>query len=61
MILDEDTDPLSKKQKPRALDKLSVPELKDYLQQLKNEILRVEEDLRKKEKSKSAADAFFKT
>ena len=59
MILDDDTDPKTKKQKLRDLSNLSVPELKDYLQQLQDEILRVEADILKKEKYKSAADALF--
>lgn len=61
MILDDDTDPKTKKQQPRALDKLSVPELKDYVQQMKGEITRVEAEILKKEKHKAAADALFKS
>jgi uncharacterized small protein (DUF1192 family) len=61
MIFDDETDPKTKKQKPRLLDNLSVPELRDYIQQLKNEILRVEADIQKKEKHKAAADALFKS
>jgi len=61
MIFDDDSDPKTKKPKLRLLDNLSVPELKEYLQQLKDEILRVEEDIRKKEKHKAAADALFKS
>jgi uncharacterized small protein (DUF1192 family) len=61
MILDDDSDPKTKKQQPRALDKLSVPELRDYIQQLKEEIARVEADIQKKEKHKAAAEALFKS
>jgi uncharacterized small protein (DUF1192 family) len=61
MIFDDDTDPKTKKQKLRSLDNLSVPELRDYIQQLKNEIMRVEADIQKKEKHKAAADALFKS
>ena len=61
MIFDDDTDPKTKKQKLRPLDNLSVPELRDYIQQLKNEIVRVEADIQKKEKHKAAADALFKS
>jgi uncharacterized small protein (DUF1192 family) len=61
MILDDDLDPKTKKSKLRVLDNLSVPELREYLQQLKDEITRVEADIQKKEKYKSAADALFKT
>ena len=61
MIFDDDTDPKTKKQKLRALDNLSVPDLRDYITQLKNEIVRVEADIEKKEKHKAAADALFKS
>lgn len=61
MILEDDSDPKTKKPKLRILDQLSVPELKDYLQQLKAEILRVETDIQKKEKHKAAADALFRS
>lgn len=61
MIFDDDTDPKTKKQKPRSLDNMSVPELKDYLLQLKEEIIRVEADIQKKDKHKTAADALFKS
>jgi uncharacterized small protein (DUF1192 family) len=60
MISDDDLDPKTKKVKLRRLDDMSVPELKDYVIFLKDEILRVETDIAKKEKSKSAADALFK-
>jgi uncharacterized small protein (DUF1192 family) len=61
MIFDDDTDPKTKKPKPRALDNLSVPELRDYITQMKGEIARVEAEILKKEKHKAAADALFKT
>jgi uncharacterized small protein (DUF1192 family) len=61
MIFDDDTDPKTKKQKLRALDNMSVPELKDYVRQLKAEIERAEADIQKKEKHKAAADALFKS
>ena len=59
MILDDDFDPKTKKVKLRVLDNMSVPELKEYIAQMKEEILRVEADIAKKEKSKSAAEALF--
>ena len=61
MIFDDDTDQKTKKQKLRALDNLSVPDLRDYIAQLKSEIVRVEADIEKKEKHKAAADALFKS
>lgn len=61
MILDDDTDPKTKRQKPRALDALSIPELRAYVEQMKGEITRVEAEIMKKEKHKAAADALFKS
>ncbi len=59
MIFDDDTDPKTAKQKPRTLDKLSIPELHAYIAQLKEEIARAEADIVKKEKQKAAAAALF--
>jgi uncharacterized small protein (DUF1192 family) len=61
MIIDEDTDPKTKRPKLRPLDNMSVPELKDYLDQLKQEAVRVEAEIQKKDKYKDAAAALFKS
>ena len=61
MMRDDDLDPKTKKPKPRVLDNMSVPELKEYIQQLHDEIARVEADMQKKEKHKAAMDALFKS
>ena len=42
------------------LDDFSVEDLKEYIEQLKNEILRVEGELEKKLKSQIEAEKFFK-
>lgn len=60
MIFDEDSDPKTKRQKLRPLDNVSVPELKEYLVQLADEIKRVQAEIDKKEKHKGAVDAIFK-
>lgn len=59
MINDDETDPKTKRAKPRALDKFSVPELREYALQLKEEIARVEQEIDKKDKHRNAADALF--
>lgn len=59
MINDDETDPKTKRVKPRVLDKLSVPELREYVVQLKEEIARVEQEIEKKDKHRNAADALF--
>lgn len=60
MIFDDELDPKTKRPKARPLDNLSVPELRDYAEALKAEAQRVEAEIQKKEKYKSAADALFK-
>ena len=45
----------------RVLDDMSVDELETYIDNLKAEIARVEVEIEKKEASKNAADAFFKS
>jgi uncharacterized small protein (DUF1192 family) len=42
------------------LDRLSVSELRDYIEELRAEIARVEIDMDKKGRSRDAAEAFFK-
>lgn len=60
MIFDDENDPKTRRAKPRALDKMSVPELREYVAQLKEEIARVEADIAKKDTHRSAVDALFK-
>jgi uncharacterized small protein (DUF1192 family) len=45
---------------PLVLDSLGVEELRDYIQELHNEIARVEADISRKQSHRSAADGFFK-
>ena len=60
MLTDDDVDPRSKRMKPRVLDNLSLDDLRHYIADMQTEIIRVQGEIAKKEKSKSAADAFFK-
>ncbi|MDE1152917.1 MAG: DUF1192 domain-containing protein [Micavibrio sp.] len=60
MSFDDDIDPKTKRHKPRLLDNLSVPDLKNYIAQLHEEIIRVEAEVTRKEKHLSAADALFR-
>jgi uncharacterized small protein (DUF1192 family) len=43
-----------------VLDTLGIDELRDYIDELKAEIARVEADIGRKQNHRSAADAFFK-
>ena len=45
---------------PRNLEPMAVAELREYIDDLRAEIDRVEADIAKKGNSRSAAEAFFK-
>jgi len=59
-MIEDDLNPQRKKAPLKNLGPLSVPDLKDYVQSLHEEIARAEEEIAKKQKHLSAADAFFK-
>ncbi len=61
-MAEDDDMPVRKRRRldPPVLDSLSVEELRDYIQELHNEIARVEADIGRKQSHRSAADAFFK-
>jgi uncharacterized small protein (DUF1192 family) len=61
MARDED-EPIRKRQRlePLVLDSLGVAELRAYIGELKQEIVRVEADIARKDDHRSAADAFFR-
>jgi uncharacterized small protein (DUF1192 family) len=61
MFNDEDLDPLTKRRKPRPLDKMSIAELEDYIADMKTEITRVEADIEKKKAHKDAISSLFKS
>jgi len=61
-MLDEEDGPVRKKarfEKP-VLDTLGLVELREYIDELKTEIARVEADIDRKQGHRSAADAFFR-
>jgi uncharacterized small protein (DUF1192 family) len=43
-----------------VLDSLGIAEMRDYIDELRAEILRVEADIGRKQGHRSAADAFFR-
>ncbi len=59
MIFDEDLDPKTKKSKPKELYTMSIGELKEYIDDLKTEITRVEAEIARKEKHKASVDNLF--
>jgi len=58
----EDDESLTRRRRlePLLLDSLGIEELRSYIDELKNEIARVEADIGRKSTHRSAADAFFK-
>jgi uncharacterized small protein (DUF1192 family) len=60
--MEEDEGPIRKRtrlEKP-VLDMLGIAELREYIDELKAEIARVEADIERKHGHRSAADAFFR-
>lgn len=60
MDLDE-LDPIKKKPVKKDLSRMSVGDLKDYIDDLKAEIARAESAIITKEKARAGADSFFKS
>jgi len=56
---DEDLGPRNKPKKPMPLDDMSIEELNNYINAMKEEIIRVEADIKKKEEHKSLAASVF--
>jgi uncharacterized small protein (DUF1192 family) len=61
-MIEEDDGPVRKRVRLEklVLDTLGIEELRDYIDELKAEIARVEADIGHKRGHRSAADAFFK-
>ena len=61
-MLEEDEGPVRKRRRLEllVLDTLGIEELREYIDELKTEITRVESDIDRKQGHRSAADAFFK-
>ncbi len=60
-MFEDDLDPRHPKKILKPLDNYSIDELKEYIENLKSEIVRAEENIVKKEAVKNAAANFFKT
>ena len=58
----DDDEPLTRRRRlePLPLDSLGIEELRNYIDELKTEIVRVEADITRKNSHRGAADAFFK-
>jgi uncharacterized small protein (DUF1192 family) len=61
MVQEDDDRPLRRcRLEPLLLDSLGIEEMRDYIDELKAEIARVEADIARKQGHRSAADAFFR-
>lgn len=60
-MFDNDLEPTKKKSAPRDLEKMSVAELEEYVDDLKAEIERVQGEIGKKRAHAEAASSIFKT
>ncbi len=60
-MFEDDLDPRKPKKILKPLDSYSIDELKEYIGNLKAEIIRAEAEIIKKEAHKNAAASFFKT
>jgi uncharacterized small protein (DUF1192 family) len=57
----DDIDPIKKKPQKKDLTRLSVGDLRDYIDELKAEMARAEAEILKKGKAKQGAEGFFKS
>lgn len=57
----DEIDPIKKKPQKKDLARISVGDLKEYVDDLKAEIARAEAEIVKKSKAKQGAEGFFKT
>ncbi|WP_374384868.1 DUF1192 domain-containing protein [Dongia sp.] len=57
----DDLEPRTKKAQKRNLEPMGVEELTAYIDELKEEILRVEADIAKKKNHRAAAQSLFKS
>lgn len=60
-MFDDDLDPRTKKPTLKKLDNMSVEELDAYIGAMKAEILRVEEEIKRKKAHMAAASSLFKS
>ena len=60
-MFDPENEPRNAPKKPKNLDNMSIEELHQYIQDMKDEILRVEKEILKKKAHKDAAASIFKS
>jgi len=60
-MFDDDTTPKNQPKKPKLLDNMSVDELEAYIQDMKTEITRVEQEITRKKAHAAAVSSLFKS
>lgn len=60
-MFDDENEPRKKPSSFKDLERLSLDELHDYIAELRAEIVRAEDDIKKKKAKMDAASSFFKT
>ncbi|HEY8190249.1 MAG TPA: DUF1192 family protein [Micavibrio sp.] len=61
MLFDDENTPQNQPKKKRVLDKMSVEELRQYIDDMKEEISRVEQEIARKKAHAAAAASIFKS
>lgn len=59
-MFDDDNEPLKKTPQVKNLEPMSVDELHNYIKEMKEEIIRVEDEIKRKEAHMDAASSIFK-
>ncbi|MEQ9449099.1 MAG: DUF1192 domain-containing protein [Rhodospirillaceae bacterium] len=57
----DDLEPIKKKSQPKDLSRMSIEDLKEYIVELKAEMVRAEQTIARKDKARQGAEAFFKS
>ena len=57
----DDLEPIKKKPQTKDLSRMSIEGLREYIAELKTEIVRAEEAIAKKDKAREGAESFFKS
>jgi len=57
----DDLEPIAKKTKPKDLSRMSIEDLREYIDGLKAEIARAEKAIGAKSKARAGAENFFKS
>lgn len=59
-MFDDELEPQKQSPKPKNLEPMSVDELNNYITEMKEEIMRVEEEIKRKRAHMDAASSVFK-